>query len=448
MNRRWLDTHWRDVLIVCAGFAVILRVLLILNGPASGYVWDFYQDGVARLYAQGHLPLSTDCWQCYHPPLFYWLGWPFYAVGAWLDPGGDDLAWRMMAGEALLSVGMLVYYGVRLLRLFGCRRGSLAAGVCLLLTAPILFIVSDGPDADVLVAALLSGFTFHATRVFGRPGSFRAADAVGLGLLVGLAMATKYSGLIALLTAAVLIGVRFIEGPNRTATVRRGATVLFLALAIGGWKYVDNYRRYGTLMFANGSAAEGFTVAARPAHDRYQFMSIRLGALSTLYGRDAPAGQLTDFPVYRSVLTTLHAQVWSDMSLFTVRGRHGDPDHIYPTRNVPVPLTMTLVVLGFVPELLALLGVIVSARRRTVRPLLVFTAVVLATYVWWFLPQVRWALKTKYLLGLLPIGVVFALIGQAWLTRRLPSVALVTRILLVVLVVVAHAYMLVFALAR
>ena len=445
MKRRWLDDHWRDLLIVVAGFAVVLRVLLIARAPVYGYVWDFYQEGVARLYENGRLPLSTDCWQCYHPPLFYWLGWPFYAVGARLSAGGDGLAWRMLAGESLLSVGVLVYYGVRLLLLVGCRRASLVAGVSLLLMTPLLFIVSDGPDGDVLAAGVLTGFAFHATRIFGRRRAIGARDAVALGLLAGLAMATKYSGLVALVAATVLVGMRLTEREDRAATLRAGAIILLLSVAIGGWKYVDNARRYGTLMFANGSAAEGFAGGGRQGREAYEFASIRLIELRQLFGRGAPRGQLTEFRVYRSVLTSLHAQVWSDMSLFSVRGRHGDLDRSYATKDIPVSLTMTVIVLGFVPEVLAILGVIVSARHRLVRPLLVFAAITLVAYVWWFLTQPRWALKAKYLLPLLPIGVVFATIGQAWLARRAPALAVITAVLLVALGVAAHVYMLMFA---
>lgn len=448
MAERWLDRHWRDLLIVVAGLAVVLRVLLIVNAPVYGYVWDFYQDGIARLYTQGRLPLSTDCWQCYHPPLFYWMGWPFYALGARIAPGTDDLSWRMLAGESLLAVGVLVYYGVRLMRLVGCHGASLAAGIGLLLITPILFISSDAPDADTLVAAWLTGFAFHATRIFGRRRGVTSWDAVGLGLLTGLAMATKFSGLTSLAAAGVLVAIRLFDGRGRVATIRAGAIILLFAVAIGGWKYADNVRRYGTPLFANGSAAEGFTVDGREGRGPYQFLTIHLGALRALYGRGAPQGELTDFPVYRSVITTLHAQVWSDMSLFSVRTRHGAPDNPYRTRRIPVALTMTVVVLGFVPELLALLGVVVSARHRLLRPLLVFAAITVAAYVWWFLPQERWALKAKYLLALLPIGVVFALIGQAWLLRRLPAAATVTTILLVALGIAAHVYMFVFAIAR
>ena len=117
MKRRWLDDHWRDLLIVVAGFAVVLRVLLIVRAPVYGYVWDFYQEGVARLYEHGRLPLSTDCWQCYHPPLFYWLGWPFYAVGARLSAADDGLAWRMLAGESLYLARALDWSEVRFRKL-------------------------------------------------------------------------------------------------------------------------------------------------------------------------------------------------------------------------------------------------------------------------------------------------------------------------------------------
>jgi 4-amino-4-deoxy-L-arabinose transferase-like glycosyltransferase len=447
VNGGWLNRRARDLLLVVGLLAVVLRVMLVAYAPPYGYVWDFYQEGVDWLYVHGHLPRSSDCWQCYHPPLFYWLGWPFYALGAHVGAGNVNASWRMLAGESLLSVAILVYYAVRLLRLIGCRRGSLAAAVCLLLSIPLLFIVSDGPDADVVVGAVLAGFVFHVTRVFGGRSRVASRDALGLGVLVGLAIATKFTGLVAVASVGVLLGLRLVDGRDRAATLRAGAIIVVTASMLGAWKYVDNYERYGTPLFANGSAAAGFTATARPSHV-YDFTSFRLIDVAGLFGPGAPAGQLTDFPVYQSVLTSLHAQVWSDMSLFTVRGRHGDPARTYPTRRVPRSLAMLVVVLGLVPEGLAVLGLVVSARRRLVRPMLIVGLLTIGMYVWWFLPQARWGLKAKYLLALLPIGVAFGAIGQAWLVRRAPWAAVVTAALLIGLAVASHAYMLVFAVAR
>ena len=174
-----LAAHERTVLLALLLIAATLRGLLVAFSPTPfGYVWDFYGEGVRLLFDTGHLPASTACWQCYHPPLFYLLGWPLYAFGHWSVagfPGGDAQAQRWLAGLAIPSAAMTVYYGYRLLRLFGCRGGSLVAGVALLVTFPCLFISSYGAEADIVLTGILSAFIYHLTRHVAESGSLPSA---------------------------------------------------------------------------------------------------------------------------------------------------------------------------------------------------------------------------------------------------------------------------------
>lgn len=192
-----LAAHERTLLFALLLTAGTLRGLLVAFSPTPfGYVWDFYYEGVRLLSESGHLPASTECWQCYHPPLFYLLGWPLYAFGRWSaagSPGNDVQGLRWLAGLGIPSAAITVYYGYRLLRLFRCRGGSLVAGVALLVTFPCLFISSYGAEADIVLTGILSAFIYYFTRDFTTSGS--VVSALRLGVLAGLAAATKYSGL-------------------------------------------------------------------------------------------------------------------------------------------------------------------------------------------------------------------------------------------------------------
>ena len=445
---RWLDEHARSLLIVLLASAIVLRALLIAFSPTPfGYVWDFYYEGVRHLAGTGRLPAAADCWQCYHPPLFYLLGWPAYALGRWIGsdaPGSDVHGLRWLAGLATLGAAVTIYYGYRLLRLFGCRGASLVAGFSLLVTFPCLFISSYGAEADIVLTALLSAFLFYLTRDSGTRRSI--APAVRLGVLAGAAAATKYSGLVALVAGCLTFGWRAVAGPGRRAAVAQGMALLASCVFVGGWKYVDNYREYGTPLYANGSAAQGFTVAARrDFHKQYEFTTLRLRELMRLERSRTPRGPLTDLPVYRSVPTTLHALAWSDMTFFSDPTRHGDPSHPYPRKRIPAFVTRSVLVLGFVPEALACLGLAVTVRRRLFRPLLIMCGASAGAYVWWFTSQQQWGLKTKYLLFLLPAFCVYAIAGAAWLSRRAPWTTTPVAVLLAALVVATHFYLLAFA---
>jgi 4-amino-4-deoxy-L-arabinose transferase-like glycosyltransferase len=444
----WADRYERDLVLVLVALAVALRVALVAEAPAFGYVWDFYHEGVAVLAREGRLPVAADCWQCYHPPLFYLAGWPFFAAGEWLRPGDAMFALRLLGGVSLASVAVIGWAGYRLLVLLGHRGASLVAGLALLLASPILFISSYGAEADIVLTAILSVFAVALVRAEARDDGMAWRDVIGLGVLAGLAAATKYSGLIALATAGLVTAIALIRarGASRRTVAIRGLVIAVLAAAIGASSYVDNWRTYGTPMHANGSAAEGLSLASPFSNQGgYEFTSFRWAELRALFGPRPAPGDLTDFPVYKSVPTALHAQAWSDMSFFSVPSRHGAPGDPYPRRRVPVDLTMTVIGLGFVPEALAALGVLVTWRRRTSQALAAFSLVTIAAYVAWFLPQTSWALKTKYILCLLPPGVAFALAGQAWLWRQMPLAGAVTGVLWAALVVTAFAYQYVFA---
>ena len=443
-----LRVHEGSVLFALVLAAGILRGLLVAFSPTPfGYVWDFYHEGVRLLSDSGHLPTSTSCWQCYHPPLFYVLGWPLYAFGRWSAGGSttsDVYGLRWLAGLAIPSAAVTVYYGYRLLRLFRCRGGALAAGVGLLVTFPCLFISSYGAEADIVLTAIVSAFTYYFTRHVTTSGS--TASALRLGMLAGLAAATKYSGLVAPVSALVVFGIQTIRGPRRMAAVRDGALVLVVCCLAGGWKYVDNYRHYGTPLFANGTAAQGFALdGGRRFRGHHEFTTLRLPELMRVVSPRAGRGALSDFPVYRSVPTTIHGLAWSDMSFFSEPTRHGDPSHPYPRKRVPVGLVRTVLVFGFVPEVLAAIGFIVTMRRRAFLPMTTICIVAVAAYVWWLVSQESWGLKTKYLLFLLPPFVVYAVAGLAWLWTRMPATGAVAGMLLAALVLMTHAYLLSFA---
>jgi 4-amino-4-deoxy-L-arabinose transferase-like glycosyltransferase len=448
----WIDRHSRPALGALIAAAFGLRVLLAVHSPTPyGYVFDYYHEGVQLLYEHGGLPQSTDCWQCYHPPLFYLAGLPFYATGQWLaDTGraGPDARLRVLSLLPLLSGAVILYYGWRLLRLFRQRGAHLILGVALLAGLPALFITSYAVEADILIAAILAAFIYYLVRDFTRPHLATSGAALRLGLLAGLAMATKYSGLLALVGAGAVLGLQTLTGPARPRAVRNGVIVLLAALAIGSWKYVDNQRHYGTPFFANGPAAEGFQLRQKQFRwERYDFLTLRLPQLIQVTAGCGPLRPLTELPVYYSVWTTLHGMTWTDMSVFSVPRRHGyGAESPYSWRTISYPVIVLVLTLGLLPQALAIAGFAITIRRPSFYPLTIMVVASLLVYFSWVVPQPWWALKTKYLLFLVPAYVLYVLIGLRWVRRALPSIgARLVVALLVAAIVIAHIYVYQFA---
>jgi hypothetical protein len=305
-----------------------------------------------------------------------------------------------------------------------------------------LFFSTYALEPDILMAAIVVAFLYYLTRWHLHRDAATIADVVRLGMLAGLAAETKYNGVCALAVGTIVFAVHAV----RARRVRPIATFLVVALAIGSWKYVDNMRRYGNPFFANGPAVTGFRLSERIFNTQYELTTFRLSALLALTRPDAPDGMLTTLPVYRSVWTTLHGLAWGDMGFFTNPTRHGTRYPFYRPRHVPPWLASSVLVLALVPAALAIAGFSISVRRRAYLPISVMAVVGWLLYLQYVLSQEIWALKTKYLLFLLPAYVLYAVVGLRWVRAALPGWLSVTIVLsMIALIVLANLYLVSFA---
>jgi 4-amino-4-deoxy-L-arabinose transferase-like glycosyltransferase len=406
----------RQLIWALLGLAALTRCLLIIGSPTPfGYVYDFYPAAVAYVYDHHVLPPPNACWICAHPPLFWIVGAPFYALGMWLSHGQRAVAEQVLCAVPLACDALTILYTYRLLRLYRQRGLFLLCGVALCAFFPCLAISSHGPESDMLLTALMVAGVFHLCRMHVRWLRDVRSDVIWLGSLCGLAALTKYSGVLLLVAAAAVLAARAWRGPLRVRAVTRGGLIFGLAFGLGGAKYAYNYAVHHDLLLANGSAQSGFAVLDFGSRAQnlgyYDFASLKLSDAVALFEPERADGVLTTKPVYASVWTTLHTMAWTDMSMFSVHARHGDPHPPYPSKHIPIPLVTLMLYLGLVPTALALIGFGLAAHRRTLWPLSFFATTSSATYLWWFLAQDSWALKTKYLLFLLPVYVLFALLG-------------------------------------
>lgn len=450
--RSWVRTHAPHCLGLLTVIACLLRVVLVIDSPRPwGYVWDRYHPGIQILYATGELAESQACWQCYHPPVFYYAGLPFYWLGAQIAGAAavarnPALPVRLVVVLSLVCTAIAVLYCDKLLRLYRLTGEYRVLGVALALSLPCLYLASGGVEADIVLTAILCAFLYYVTRYFCVDSGSGFQSILVLGVLAGLAAGTKYNGLLAVAVGGVLIASKHLPQRRFRRMLRDASALGAIALAIGGWKYADNYQKYGTPLFANGTALEGFSLERQMRWGEYQFARFPLVGAISLMSPGSPEGLLTDLPPYRSVWSTLHTLFWSDMSLFSRANRHGGPPGMYPTKQIPVWLPASVVVLALLPTLLAIVGLGVTLTRRSLWPLLVMSGVTWLVYVQWFVAQTDWALKAKYILFLLPAYLVYMCFGLKWVEGRAPAPAKgAVWGSLVLLVALTHVYLLRFA---
>jgi len=386
------------------GGAVLVRLWNALTGPL---LWGYDAWGhvayVLFLDLYGSVPWADQGWSYFHPPLHYVLGWILAHFGS-----GEVL----MRGMALLSsAASLATAGLAALvaRAAAPERPGLAlvafAAVAYL---PVHLFMSAMPGNE-LTEALLTGAaiaTFVANERRSSPTAL--GDAVA-GALAGLALLTKFSGLLPLAAIAASLALRTLRSPGRADTLRllaRGALVTGVALLVCAPYYLRNLQAFGNpFELSRGYPLVSSVERDQPPGSRTWSHYFKLSP--KLFSDPNPlAPHLID-----SVWGTVYLNVWADLF------RESDVERALEAERHAARSSGAMALAGLLPTGVALAGALFAVgdlrRRRRVAaylPLLVLSALGLGAFaVFAWLVPIWSALKSSYLLSLsLPFGVFLA----------------------------------------
>ncbi|MGH0029146.1 MAG: hypothetical protein ACQGVC_05115 [Myxococcota bacterium] len=210
--------------------------------PLIGFDARAHLAYVDHLRAEGALPLATDGWSMYHPPLFY-------VLSAWLHAFGD----RALKVLPFVSALGLVFVAHSLAtRLYRDRPGVALLTVAFAASFPMA-LYSGAYVTNEPLHALLAGVALVATvdALLAERSTLRGAVAVGLWL--GLAALTKFTVLAIAPVALFFLAVKWLGverlAPSRTAG--RLAAALGAFALVAGWFYARNVWHFGTPVVGN-----------------------------------------------------------------------------------------------------------------------------------------------------------------------------------------------------
>lgn len=211
-------------------WAAVLAVLAMRLHNAFAFPVERGYDFVGHLQAvrvvaqEGRLPLPTDGWAGYHPPLYYLLG------GVLGHP-------QLLSTLASLAAILLIWWPARRL-----APGYELAALAFVAALPAEVIVSPMVYNVPLGYFFASLFLALAVEVWLRPAP-GLGWAVGLGLVAGLGVLARPDCLMLMVFQAVLWGVR-----RRWLHLLLGSGV---AVGTCGWWFLRNLAGYGRLVLAN-----------------------------------------------------------------------------------------------------------------------------------------------------------------------------------------------------
>jgi hypothetical protein len=373
-----------------------------------GYDMDKHLDYVEYIARHRSLPLATDGWQMFQPPLFYLIEAPWYAL---LSPHfGKEVVIRVLRFVPLLC-GLaqieIVYRAAR--AVFPEREDLQTIATVVGGLMPMHIYISQVIGNEPLAGSLTSLMVLLCLLLLVEPTRKpRLWFYVLMGVVWGLALLSKVTPLLLapLVVAAIAIHYRRHGGTWGHGLVRTGL-VLGACFLTSGWYFLRNWASLGK-PFAAGSwdPATGLIWWQLPSYRTWT----QLTSFGTALSR----------PIYRSVWSlwdALYSSMWLDGF---VSGRVVRPEHF------PWNLHWMLVGawLALVPTAFLFASPVTCWRRefRQARSALLFAVAAVAIYLtamvdlYVRLPVYSTA-KATYLIGLLPCFGVLAAAGAAPLLR-------------------------------
>jgi tetratricopeptide (TPR) repeat protein len=209
-------------------------------------------------YIQQHrsLPLPTEGWEMYQPPLYYLIGAASLSL---FHLSVDDqmsisvLRWL----GALLGIGqfVLVFLSLRLLLPIRAAYIGLLLAVCL----PMHLYLAHYVTNEMLAAALAVATLYLCLRLL-KSDAPRASQFAWVGAALGASMLAKATSILLL---PIIIAANAGKHANARTPIaissRNLGLLLAICFAVCGWHYARIWRKFGTPLIGNWDVVSGFT---------------------------------------------------------------------------------------------------------------------------------------------------------------------------------------------
>jgi hypothetical protein len=240
--------------LALAAWAVLFARKLVALPLLVGFDARRHLEYVDLLASRWQVPLATDGWSTFHPPLFYALCAAVLPAGVAAAEAGPSAALALRSISFASGWLGLVATALFARRLLPGDPGARALAILFAAVLPVNLYSAAYLSNESLHALLASLALLASVDVLlaPRPRLWRFWL---LGALFGLAALTKFTVLVLLPIALAFVAGKLWrvdrEPPARIA-VRLLAAVLPV-FAIAGWFYLRNWLRFGTPLMANWS---------------------------------------------------------------------------------------------------------------------------------------------------------------------------------------------------
>lgn len=190
------ENLYKYLIIILISLGGILRLTVFWFSPANNSYDDHLE--VVKIYTEDfNRPVPFQCWECYQPPLYYYVSASVYSITNFLG-GSQDTCWKMVQVlNPLLSISLLIV-AYQILLLFKLPKLSTAITLSFIIVLPrdIFTSVMIGNDYMLVFFAVLAFYLFVKILIALRKGSKVWGWLIALVLASTLGSLTKQHGLL------------------------------------------------------------------------------------------------------------------------------------------------------------------------------------------------------------------------------------------------------------
>lgn len=357
----WLKRSWSRIPALTPGAVLVISVtlwaVLFVNNvltsperlsPALGFDAPSHIEYMDYIVKNGSLPLASDGWEMYQPPLYYVAAaGVFQVAGLFLPEAGVIVAIRLITFLCGVGQIFLAFWAATIL--FPRRQRCQMLATAMAALVPMNLYISHYISNEALSAFLVSLSIVLTLRLLAREKS-GAAGYCCLGLVVGLALLTKFTALsVAPILCLLLLWRLKVDrsiAPARAICLFGGMIAVVLCLA--GWFYWRNWVHYGNPMVGNWDPASGHVWWQDPGFhtSRYYFQF----------------GKVFLYPIFAgfySFFDAIYCSFWGDGFYGGIASTEGRPPWNYGFMSLSYILA--------VPACLAAAGGLAAAVFRSLR---------------------------------------------------------------------------------
>ena len=357
--------------------------------------------------AYGRIPLATEGWQMFQPPLYHLLTAVFYrSLLALLDP---ETVIRALKLFSLLCGALQVEICYRIMKYAYPEKESLRIiGILLGGLLPMNLYMSQSLGNEPLAGCLTALLILFACRIFSGVSGVTREITILMGFTLGLALLTKVTAILIIPPLIFFVSAEILRTVGSTHERIRSAgrfMILFLgiALIVAGWYYLRNRIELGRFFIGGWDAFREIVWWQDPGYRTFR-QCYRFGesllhpVLSSIYG----------------FWDAIYSSFWADGYL----SAYNRPPWNYG-------FMLSGVWWSLLPSAAILSGFVVSARMKAgpLCRMLRFSTCSIAIYLgaifYLFLTvPILSSAKATYAIGLIPCFILVATAGFEVLTRQ------------------------------